>query len=135
VKVIQDVALSDETTATYIESRQPFDFELGIWRPLRRLEEWQDNSLLPGKYEVELTFYDPDLTQGSNRIFVMQIVDKNGVQVAGRKVDLYNESKLDNKPVRMRITFSAEQGQKLYLRFIPKKGSIILNSLVIHPVE
>ncbi len=135
VNVAHGVAPSDETAVTYIESGQPYAFELGIWRPLRRLEEWQNNSLLPGKYEVELTFYDPDLTQVHNRIFEIHLVDDNGKQIAQREVDLYKESKPGHQPVRMGIPFSVEKGQKLYLRFIPKEGNIILNSLVINPVE
>jgi hypothetical protein len=35
----------------------------------------------------------------------------------------------------MKIPFTVEQGQKLKLRFIPIEGNIILNSMVIHPVE
>jgi hypothetical protein len=135
VKVFQDVDLSDETEATCIESEQPFEFELGIWRPLRRLEEWQDNSLLPGKYEVELIFYDPVLTRGADRIFEIQIVDNHNMQVTTRKVDFKKVSNPDNKHVRMKMPFSVEQGQKLNLKFIPIKGNIILNGLIIHPVE
>lgn len=135
VKIAQNVPHLHETISTYIESDQPVEFEMGIWRPLRRLEPWQDHSLLPGKYEVELTFYDPGLNRKGNRIFETHMVDSNGMQVARRKVNLHKESGQGNNPVRIRIPFSVEQGQKLYLRFIPKKGNIILNSLDIHPVE
>ncbi|HYX08238.1 MAG TPA: hypothetical protein VE912_16020, partial [Bacteroidales bacterium] len=135
VNVAHDAALSDETATTYIESEQPYTFELGIWRPLRRQEEWQANSLLPGKYEVELTFYDPDLTQVRNRKFEMQLLENNVTQIVRREVNLNKESKPGNQPVRIVIPFSVEKGQKLYLKFIPKEGNIILNSLVIKPVE
>jgi hypothetical protein len=135
VKVANGISFSDETAASYIESEQSLELEVGIWRPLRRLEEWQNNSLLPGKYELELTIYDPDLNQINNRVFDIQIVDQNGMQITGNRVDLYNESKPDHSPIRIKMPFSVEQGQKLKLRMIPIKGNIILNSMVIHPVE
>jgi hypothetical protein len=135
VKAAQKVSVSDETATTCIESDQAFDLELGIWRPLRRLEPWQDNALLPGNYELELMFYDPDLNRKANRIFEVQIVDSNGQQLAVEKVNLYKVRGQADEPIRMQIPFSVDPGQKLQLRFIPKKGSIILNSMVIYPVE
>lgn len=135
VKVVQNVPVSDETAHTYIESGQPVELELGIWRPLRRLEPWQDNALLPGNYEVELMFYDQGINRKANRIFEVQILDNKGVQVAEKKVNLYKERGKGNDPVRMRMPFTVERGQKLKIRLVPKKGSIILNSMVIYPVE
>ncbi len=135
VKVARDVEGLDETTTTHIEFDQSYAFELGIWRPLRRLEPWQDESLLPGEYEVELTFYDPDLAKAGNSIFEIHIVDKSGKAVAEKNVDFSYEPGQDHQPVRIRIPFSVEKGQKLYLKFLPQQGNIVLNSLVIHPVE
>lgn len=135
VKVAREVEGLDETTTTYIEFDQPYALELGIWRPLRRLEPWQDESLLPGKYEAELIFYNPDLTKAENSIFEIHIVDNNGKQVAGKNLDFYYEAGQNNQPVRIRIPFSVAEGQKLYLNFHPQQGNIVLNSLVIYPVE
>jgi hypothetical protein len=135
VKTLQQGTFPDETAMSWIESDQAFDLELGIWRPLRRLETWQDNTLLPGKYEVELMFYVPGLSRKTNRIFELQILDSNGMQVAGKKVNLYKERGQADQPVRVRLPFTVDPGQKPELRFTPRKGSIILNSMVIHPVE
>lgn len=135
VKVVQQVPFSDETAKTWIESDQSFDLELGIWRPLRRLEPWQDNALLPGKYELELMFYDPDLSRKTNRKFDLEVLDNSGGRVAGKKVNLYKEAGQTDQPVRIRIPFNVDPGQKLRLRFIPRKGNVIVNSMVIYPVE
>lgn len=123
-----------ETTNTCIVSADPFDIELGIWRPLRRLEAWQNEALLPGKYEVELTFYDPELSRANNRIFEVQLLDNRGTEYDTKKINLYKESKKENKPVQLILPFSVDQGQKLYLRFNPVEGKFIVNSLIIVPI-
>ncbi len=135
VKIMDDVSQENEIAAAGIRTENSFELEAGIWRPLRRLEEWQDNSLSPGKYELELIVYDPEITQANNSIYELQLVDRNGKQVAGAKVDVFNESNHENNPGHLKFPFTVEQGEKLSLKFIPVKGKIIVNGLVIHPVD
>ena len=125
----------DEVALSFIESDQSFDFEIGIWRPLRRHEEWQNSALLAGKYEVELWLFDPAVDQNSNRIFEVQIIDEAGKALVQEKVNLFKIVKSSDHPVKLTYPVTIKVDQKLSLKLTPVKGSLMLNGLVINPVD
>ncbi|MGK7397791.1 MAG: hypothetical protein ACNS62_24675 [Candidatus Cyclobacteriaceae bacterium M3_2C_046] len=126
---VSQVALS------MVDTEQPFDFELGIWRPLRRHQEWQNEALLAGKYEVELWLFDPAVNQDQNRIFQVQIIDEAGKTLVREKVDYHKEVGTSDQPLKLTYPVNVEETQKLNLKLIPLEGNVMLNGLVINPID